>query len=943
MNRVFLFLAVVLYVPDLGRLSAQTGEANGGIHGVVTDQSGASVKDAQLKSTNLSTGFQREVRTNDKGEYEVPLLPLGKYKVELNVSGFTPFSQSGVSVDLAKSSLLNITLQVGTTAQSTTVESDASILNTETIDVSGSMNEKSVMNMPLTSRNSFNLALFGPGYNGTRDDEFGNPTFAFGGMQRKGFLIDGIDNTQRGGPGRLGIFSPETIQEVKVLSNSMAAEYGRTVGGIVSMVTKGGTNDTHGEFLVLQRRPGLIARPSLAPKPKPFQQWATYNLNLGGPVRKNKLFYFVGAEYEPEDGARPMTITPANAAALHIAASDLGSAPFKQRFQTYLGRLDYQLNAKNNFYVRYSEFFTPSQYNTSGGQMPQSAGNNFTDRDDTFASQWTRIVSPESVNEMRFGLLRREFTRPPVSGSIGPIVSISGVATLGSNSSAGQYYDELQYNFIDNFSRRWGRHQLKFGVDVDTIHVVSHDRLLVQYSFASLSQYLNTQNGVINPATGRPFNYTQLTQDFGTNNAAHRSTPINLFAQDEFQVNPNLTVYYGLRWEYRVWPALQANAPLAISRSIPNDPLDFAPRFGFSWQLRPKTVLRGGYGIFYDTLNLRNISLVDRQNGNQVLRYVIAGTDPNAPQYPADFASAASAASFLQKPSVNGFSTHFKTQYAHQANMQVEQELARDLSVTVGVQWYGGHRQPVLIDTNLGSPVGMLVDGRPKFASANRPNPNFNQIFELQSIGNSVYYGGFVSLNKRFSKQFQLVASYTLGYAFNENDAVGDNGSNVFNPTNLHRDWGWSSSDQRHRFVAQGVWQPSISASGLAGGALNGWTIAPNLTYASAFPVSVVAGSDLNGDGVNNDFPLFQTRNQFRGYGFGEVNLRISRTFALHSDRFRLEIIGEAENLMNSTNVACNASGCTGAVANTFGSSTFLQPTVAFNSRQIQLGGRFRF
>jgi hypothetical protein len=105
-------------------------------------------------------------------------------------------------------------------------------------------------------------------------------------MQRRAFLIDGIDNTQRGGPGRSGIFSPETIQEVKVLSNSMAAEYGRTVGGMISMVTKGGTNDTNGEFLILLRRPGLIARPSLAPPPKPFQQGATYNLNIGGPLRK---------------------------------------------------------------------------------------------------------------------------------------------------------------------------------------------------------------------------------------------------------------------------------------------------------------------------------------------------------------------------------------------------------------------------------------------------------------------------------------------------------------------------------------------------------------------------------------------------------------------------------------------------------------------------------
>jgi hypothetical protein len=124
--------------------------------------------------------------------------------------------------------------------------------------------------------------------------------------------------------------------------------------------------------------------------------------------------------------------------------------PFKQRFQSYLGRLDYQLSEKNNFYFRYSEFMTPSQYNTSGGLLTKSASNNFNDRNDTASSQWTNIISPNLVNELRFGFLRREFTRPPVSGTIGPIILINGVAQLGSNSSAGQYYEKDQFNFIGN-------------------------------------------------------------------------------------------------------------------------------------------------------------------------------------------------------------------------------------------------------------------------------------------------------------------------------------------------------------------------------------------------------------------------------------------------------------------------------------------------------------
>ena len=919
------------------RLYGQSGQVSGTIRGLVTDPSGGPVTGAAVQAVNLETGFERRATSGSDGVYEVPLLPIGSYKLIVNATGFDQFDQSGVGVRLDNASTVDVALRVGSSKQTVTVEGDASILNTQTFDVGGGLNQLSMENMPITSRNTFNLALLAPGFNGTRDDEFGNPTFAFGGMQRRAFMVDGVDNTQRGGPGRLGIFSPEDIQETKVLANSMDAEYGRTVGGIISMITKGGTNDTHGEFLLLLRRPGLIARPSLAPPPKPFQQWATYSLNVGGPVIKNKLFYFGSAEYEPEDGARPITITPSNARALNIPASDLGSAPFKQRFQSYLGRLDYQLSQSNNFYFRYSEFMTPSQYNTSGGLLTQSAGNNFNDRNDTASSQWTSIISPNLVNELRFGFLRREFTRPPVSGTIGPIIVINGVAQLGSNSSAGQYYEEDQFNFIDHFTYNVGSHQVKYGVDIDTIHVASADRLILQYQFTNLQQYL----GTINQRPG--FAYTQLTQQFGNNTTEHHTTPINWFVEDTFRVAPRFTLSYGIRWEYRFFPALNGNAPLAISRSIPSDTSNFAPRFGFVWQPRSKIVLRGGYGIFYDTLNLRLISLVNRSNGAQVQTYVVSGNAPNAPVYPSALPAPGSGGFNPQKSSVYGFAQGFKTQNAHQANLQIEQEVAKDFSVTVGAQWYGGHHEPLLLDSNLGPVVGRTVDGFPVYGSL-RPNPNFNQIFQIQSVGNSVYYGGFIALAKRFSRQFQFTTSYTFGWAFNENDAVGDTGTNVRDSNNVRRDWAFSSSDQRHRFVFQGVWQPRLRNLGAASALLDNWNVAPNATVTSGFPFTALYGADRNGDGVTStDTPPFVGRNSYRGPGFREVNLRLSRRFPLYKERLNLEIIGEVENIFNSTNAACTAGGCGGAVITQYNSPIFGQITSAFNSRQIQLGGRLRF
>ena len=913
--------------------TAQTGAADGSIRGSVVDTSGSPVSGATAIAKNLATGFQRNGVSNDSGKYEVPLLPPGRYEISVSAKGFATFEQTGIVVQLSKVSTLDVRLGVASAQQSITVVGDTTILTTSGADVGGDVNAKAMENLPLTTRNTFNLALFAPGFNGRRDDEFGNPTFAFGGLQRKGFLIDGIDNSQRGGPGRLGIFAPETVQEVRVLSNAMDAEYGRTVGGMVSMITRGGTNDVHGEALLLLRRPGLVARPSLAAT-KAFEQWATYSANIGGPVIKNKLMYYVSGEYEPYDYPRAVTITPADAAALKLPASDLGSSPFKQRFQTFLGRLDYQMNDQNSFYLRYNSYWDPSKYNTSGGLEVTSADNNFDDRNVTWASQWTSILSPSTVNEVRFGSLEREFHRPPVSGMLTPTITISGVATLGTDASANQYYLEHQYDFVEALNHRSGRHQLKFGFDIATIHVISKDRLTETFSFSSLTNYLNTVNGMVNPATGTTNWYTQLVQAFGNNVADHDTQSYNFYAQDSFQIAPRFTLSYGLRYELLKYPPLDPTAPMANSRTARIDPYDFAPRLGFSCQADDKTVIRGGFGVFYDTTNLRLLSQVIRQNGANVRSYTIAPSTAGAPLFPNILASPAGT---LTKPSVTTFQPDFKLLRTEQANLQAERAVATDLSITIGVQYYGGRHIPVLLDANLGAPISFLVDGRPVFSNANRPNPNFSQILQVSSVANSVYYGGFLAANKRFSHGVQFTASYTLGYAFNTNDSTGDAGSNVMDSINLRRDYGHSSSDQRHRFVLQGTWQPR--ARNLA---LDGWMISPNITLTSSFPVNVVQGSDLNGDGINNDRPLYRGRNDTPGYNFREVNLRVSRQFRFN-ERYSVELIGEAENLLNSTNAACTTGGCTGAVVNTVNSVDFRRITSATDSRQIQVGGRVRF
>ena len=934
MRRAFCLLLPLLFHVFL---HAQTGAVNGSIQGSVTDATGGVMQAASIKVVNLATGYTREAQTNANGLYNVPLLPLGLYRVEVSAAGFAPFVRSGVTVDVARATQLDARLQVAGTEQAVTVQGDASIVRLES-SVAGTLSQRSMENLPLTSRNVQNLALFVPGVTGRRDDEFGTTQFAFGGMDRRGFMVDGADNTQRGGQLRLGIFSTETIAEVKVEQNAMAAEYGRTVGGIVNMVTRGGSNDFHGMFLYLARRPGLIARPSLAAV-NPFQQRATYSLTASGPIKKDKIFFFANGEFHPLDQPRPITISPGNAAALGLAASELGSAPFAQRFQTYTGRVDFQINAHHSGFGRYVHFYTPSKFNTSGGLLQRSAGNNFDDRQSSGVIQLTSVVSSNIVNEFRFGDLWREFFRPPVSGVVGPVVQITGVANLFSNAAANQRYLEHQNQFVDNLSIRRGKHSVKLGMDIATIKVAQLDRLALTFQFANLQQYLNTVNRVTNPATGRPFLYEQLTQQFGDNTAEHRTQFYNFFAQDEWRVRRDLTLTYGIRWELPQYPSLQNSAPLPTSRGIPADSNNVAPRFGFAWQASPKTVVRGGYGLFYDTLNLRLISAVVRNDGQRVQTFRINGVDPLAPAYPAGF-TAAPDPRFGVRPSVTTFAPDLRTFYAHQANLQVEQELMRDLSVTVGFQYYGGHRSPFLIDRNLPAVTSFLADGRAVYGGATRPDARFNQVLTLTSAGNTNYHGLFLAVNRRFARGFLATASYTWSKAINDTDAAGDSGSSPQDSFDVRRDRGLASSNQQHRFVMQAIWQTQFG--GPARWLVDGWLLAPNFTFTTGFPVNVTTGTDLNRDLVNNDRPLFRGRNDLIGPGFREINLRLSRTFKL-TERFGLEIIGEAENLLNSTNAACGIGGCSGAVVSRFGAPDFLRVTSALNSRQIQIGGRIRF
>jgi hypothetical protein len=296
-------------------------------------------------------------------------------------------------------------------------------------------------------------------------------------------------------------------------------------------------------------------------------------------------------------------------------------------------------------------------------------------------------------------------------------------------------------------------------------------------------------------------------------------------------------------------------------------------------------------------------------------------------------------------PNIAGFDPHFKTYYSEQGSLIVDQDLGGNLGLEAGYLVYLGRRAPLFEDANLPAITGTLADGRPVFGGP-RPNPNFNQIALVTSAGSSSYNGGYLQLAKRLSHGLEFSAAYTWSHAINNTDATTDTISPAgfpSNPSNLNFDRGRASDDVRNRFTLQGVWQPVVHLGRFEDTVLNGWTFSPTVTAYTGYPVNPVLGTDLNGDGNLNDRPLFTGRNSVAGRGLREVDARLSRSFPLR-DRLRLEAMVQAENLLNSLQVACNvATGCSGALANNPTASTYLTPTSAYDSRQLELGVKVSF
>lgn len=948
-----LALSLSLTAAFLPRCFGQAAAMNGELIGTVTDPSGAAVAGATVQITHAATGFKQSVKTADSGLYRFTLVPLGTYDLEVQAAGFAAAKSTGIVLNAGATVTVDVPLQVAGTATQVEVTAEAAITDPSRTDLGSTLDNNTVRNLPLVSRNPYNFILFQPNVSGRANTEFGVPRKinANGFTGRINYQIDGSNNTEsdRGGI-RLIPISDIYVEEIQQVSNGFAPEFGNTVGTVFNTITRSGGNDYHGEAAYLFRRTGFSARPKLlaATAATPEVNVDAYSGDGGGRLIRDKLFFFGAFEHVKRDLPGPVTVSAANIAQLGLPADYVNAIPFRQSVYFYMGKVDWLINSRNRVAVRYLHHANDSPYNngTIGGLNLVSQSFNFIDRSHVGAVQLISTISDHAVNELRGQVAYRGQSQDRFSASgTGPTIVVSGVANFGGPTGAGFVYQETTPELTDNFSYLVGSHSFKAGFSTRAVRDTQIAATSATYTFPSIAAYLAAVSG------SAPKGYSSFAQTFGNPSIDYNSLFSGFFAQDSWKPLRNLTVTYGLRYDLYQVPAADKSSLFSYSQSFKTDKNNFAPRLGFAYGLGKdqKTVIRASTGIFYDPPQTDQYRLALLNNGSPAFFNISANPSaPFAPAFPTVF-TALPTGFTLATQNITTVSPDFATLYSVNGNVSVTRELSPDFVLSASYLHTAGVRLPVYRNINL-VPSGLfLADGRPIFSSTLRVYPGLANILSAESGGHSSYNGANLTLRKRFSKGYEFYATYTWSHAIDDAPEQNNIDSGAFllaDPSNRRRDRANSLTDKRHTFNMTGVFMPEFHAGSGAGNyLLNHNRLSLGVVAASGDLFNMGSNAILNGDsseGTAYQRPLYVGRNTIRAPAVFELNARYSRLFPVGESR-SFEFLAETTNLTNTLNVT--GLNTTARVDST-GAITTPSPNAATagrDQRLIQLGLRFNF
>jgi outer membrane receptor protein involved in Fe transport len=937
---------------------AQSQATTGDIEGRVLDPNGAVVPNAAVVARNQATGFERTANTDGDGNYRIILLPPGTYSVEATAGGFNKVGASAVQVTVGSKTPLDLSLATGGVREELTISAEPPAVETTRTSVSTTINERAIQNLPINGRNFQDFATLSPGV--IRDPRGGD--LSVGGQRGtlNSLQVDGVDNNNtffgqalgRGGVRPPYQFSEESVQEFQVNQNGFSAEFGRAGGAVINVVTKSGTNAFHGGLFEYLRDeslnandPGTKANQArrALPNKRPPSRINQFGGRVGGPVVKNRAFFFFSYDGQRSDIPQVLDVSnigAAPAAAQAILLPRLATYQVGRNQDVFLGKTDVSLNASNQLSLRYNhQGFTGRNNENNGTLSAEEHSGDSLVTSDTFSGNLTSVLTKTVVNEFRFQLARDK--EPGEANSDQPEAVINtgvGNFNIGRNNFSPRETTIKRFQIIDNVSLVSGRSSYKFGLDFNFDRVLNFFPGLFSgsYTFSTIADPLaplTNLNGYQAFARNLPVSFTQNFPGAGTSGG---TTEPNLseyafYAQDDVRVTPKLTLNLGVRYDYQklACPPLTNPDPLLLSNGVdtgncPRDRNNLAPRAGFSYAFDEKTVVRGGFGLFYGRTPAIVLGTAHSQNGINVTGVTLSAaqlgtlglTYPNILTAPPAIGGA--------NPSLFFFAPDYESPYVEQGRLGFEREVARGLSVSATYLFYKGVHLTRTRDVNLFAPVAQTFptqDGTQTFTVLRFPvarpiarasGQSYNRISVFESASRSLYNGLALQATQRFTRGFQFIAAYTFSKALDDRPdqttvVVGaDDAKIVENQINPGADYARSDTDLRHRFVFSPVYEIGRikwSDNSFVRTIFSDYTLSGIVQAQSGSPYSALIGNDPNRDGNRaNDRLPGTARNQFTGPAVYQFDARVTRNINF-TESVRLRLILEGFNLFNRANV----------------------------------------
>jgi hypothetical protein len=889
------------------------------VSGTVFDGTGAPIPGAQVTVTNQNTGVTRRLATNESGYFLAPSLQPGSgYEVKVEKDGFAAYEAKQLSLQVGQNVALNISLSIAQQSQTITVNEVTPMLEQTKTGVSQVVNSSQILNLPINGRRVDSFVLLSPGV--TADGTFGAVSFR-GMPSGNAFLQDGNDTTQQfynENAGRTRIssnISQDSVQEFQVLTSGYSAEFGRAVGGVINTVTKSGTNNIHGAGYWFFRNQDFNARDRYAAF-NPAESRHQAGGSIGGPIKKDKLFYFGNFEITRRDFPLISSILNPqffNAAGTFIGACGAPATPQQcsnavDYFRRFFGTVDRTVSQNLGFLKldwRASDRQTISMSgNILNWESPngiQSAatltnaaaiGNNGLS---TVRTRWARlahtgILSSTTVNEFRFGWFKDRLfddtnydLAPP---GVRSAVTVQGQANLGvPNYLPRVQPTEDRFQFADNLSMTRNRHQIKIGFDIAHTRDVE-DALFNgagSFSYGTITAFAQD---LTNLDGGKRWqNYSQA---FGLKLTDVFVRDFNFYAQDQFRVTNSFTLNYGLRYEFAQFAQPKTFNPDYPLTGVINEPgKNLSPRFGLAWSLGSKTVFRAGYGIFYARFPSATIARLHQLNGVVQRSLTLQGNNAADVAVGPTFPTALANLDRTPPPGTVSLSfadPDLATPYTQQGDVSLERELASNMSLTVSYLWNRALKNMTRRDLNIGPATGTftyrILDAAGNqtgtyttqtYLNANRADRRYARVTYIDNGGRVWYDGLAVQFRRRASKWLEGTVAYTWSHA--RDLSQGGASSNTFftdGPSTLangdyNAEKGTSVLDQRHRAVVTAIISPPKIRFGgaMAGHLVNGWQLAILGTFASAqyaTPGMLVSGSQ---------FPGMAFTNTLNGFGGG--------------------------------------------------------------------------